>query len=98
MKNNNSPAKNINSELHIAQRNILRQYLLEDPPIATHNWWYIDGYFKNLAAAATNKKSVLEELITNLTILTNSNDEMTNIIKNHWRTLVASATAEKIVV
>ena len=41
----------------------------------------LDGYFDNLAAVATNEKAVLEELVTNLTTLTNSNAEMAATIK-----------------
>ena len=41
----------------------------------------LDGYFDNLAAAATNKKVVLEELATNFTTLTTSNTEMEATIK-----------------
>ena len=47
----------------------------------------LDGYFDNLAAAATNENSVLEELITNLitlttlTTLTTSNAEMSDTTK-----------------
>ena len=33
----------------------------------------LDGYFDNLAAAATNEKLVLEDLVANLATLTTSN-------------------------
>ena len=36
----------------------------------------LNGYFNNIAAAATNEKAILEELATNLTTLTTSNAEM----------------------
>ena len=47
----------------------------------------LNGYYNNLAAAATNENSVLEELITNLitlttlTTLTTSNAEMSDTTK-----------------
>ena len=41
----------------------------------------LDGCFDNLAVAATNEKSVLEELVINLTTLTTSNREMADTIK-----------------
>ena len=41
----------------------------------------LNGYFDNLAAAEMNEKSVLEELVTNLTTLTISNAEMATTIK-----------------
>ena len=41
----------------------------------------LNGYFKKLAAATTNEKAVLEELVTNITTLTNRNAEMDDTIK-----------------
>ena len=43
----------------------------------------LNGYFENLAAVATNKKSVLDDLVSNLTTLTTSNVEMADTIKKH---------------
>ena len=45
----------------------------------------LDGYFDNLAAAAKNKKAVLEQLFTNISTLATSNAEMVDRIKNHGR-------------
>ena len=45
----------------------------------------LNGYFENLAAVATNKKSVLDDLVSNLTTLTTSNVEMADTIKNIWK-------------
>ena len=41
----------------------------------------LGGYFDNLAAAETNKKAVLEEVVTNFNTITTSNSEMANTIK-----------------
>ena len=41
----------------------------------------LSGYFDNLAAAATNEKLVLEDLVANLTTLATSNAEMEDMIK-----------------
>ena len=41
----------------------------------------LDRYFYNIVAATTNKKSVLEDFVANLTTLTTSNAEMVNTIK-----------------
>ena len=41
----------------------------------------LSGYFENLAAAATNEKLVLEDLVANLTTLATSNAEMEDMIK-----------------
>ena len=41
----------------------------------------LDGYFDNLAAAATNEKAVLDELVKKLTTLTTRNKEMEATIK-----------------
>ena len=40
-----------------------------------------NGYFNNLAAEAIKEKAVLEELVTNITTLTNRNAEMDDTIK-----------------
>ena len=41
----------------------------------------LGGYFDNLDAAETNKKAVLEEVVTNFNTITTSNSEMANTIK-----------------
>ena len=41
----------------------------------------IEGYFDNLAAAATNEKDVLNQLVLNNTTLTNSNESLVAIVK-----------------
>ena len=41
----------------------------------------LDGYFDNLAPAETNKKALLEELVTNLITLTTSKADMADTIK-----------------
>lgn len=41
----------------------------------------LDGYFDNLAAAATTEKSLLEELVKSNATLTNTNEDLANIVK-----------------
>ena len=41
----------------------------------------LEGYFDNLAAAATNEKAVLEQLVTNNTQLTEANAVLTEAVK-----------------
>jgi hypothetical protein len=43
---------------------------------------YLEGYFNNLAAAATNEKAVLDQLVANNTTLTATNAEMVDAIKH----------------
>ena len=40
-----------------------------------------EGYFDNLSAAVTNKKSVLEQLVANNDKLTTTNKELVDIVK-----------------
>ena len=42
----------------------------------------LEGYFDNLAAAAVNKKLVLEKLVTNNTKLAAANENLVAIVKN----------------
>ena len=42
----------------------------------------MEGYFDNLAAAATNEKAVLDQLVANNTTLTATNAEMADAIKH----------------
>ena len=42
----------------------------------------LEGYFDNLAAAATNEKAVLGQLVANNTPLTETNAEMTEAVKH----------------
>ena len=57
----------------------------------------LDGYFDNIASAATNEKFFLEDLVDNLTIFATSNTEMADTIKNIWRKSAASATTQQFV-
>ena len=41
----------------------------------------MEGYFNNLAAAAVNKKSVLQQLVLNKTTLTTSNEILVALVK-----------------
>ena len=51
----------------------------------------LNGYFENLASAATNKKLVLGNLVANLITLTTSNVEISDTIKKTlWKKLTAS--------
>ena len=42
----------------------------------------LEGYFDNLAAAAVNNKSVLEQLVANNAKLAATNKELVTIVKN----------------
>ena len=41
----------------------------------------LEGYFTNLAAAATNEKELLNQLVLNNTTLTNSNESLVALVK-----------------
>ena len=41
----------------------------------------LEGYFDNLAAAATNKKDVLKQLVLNNTTLATSNESLVALVK-----------------
>ena len=43
----------------------------------------IEGYFHNLAAATTNKKDVLKQLVLNNTTLAASNKSLVAFVKKH---------------
>ena len=49
------------------------------PPPTTND---LAGYFDNLAAAATNEKAVLDQLVANNATLTTTNAEMADVIKS----------------
>ena len=40
----------------------------------------LDGYFTNLAAAATNEKEILNQLVLNNTTLTNTNESLVALV------------------
>ena len=42
-----------------------------------------EGYFNNLAAAATNEKDVLIQLVLNNTTLATSNESLVDLVKKH---------------
>ena len=48
---------------------------------ATGNVNTLEGYFNNLAAAKTNEKDVLNKLVLNNTVLTNSNESLVALMK-----------------
>ena len=41
----------------------------------------LEGYFTNLAAAATNEKEILNQLVLNNTTLTNTNESLVALVK-----------------
>ena len=41
----------------------------------------LEGYFENLAVAATNNKSVIEQLVANISKLVVTNKELVAIVK-----------------
>ena len=43
----------------------------------------LEGYFENLAAAATNKKDILKQLVLNNTMLATSNKILVALVKKH---------------
>ena len=48
---------------------------------ASENVNTLEGYFNNLAAAATNEKGLLKQLVLNKTTLTNSNKSLVALVK-----------------
>ena len=52
--------------------------VLVPPPPTVKN---LEGYFDNVAGAATNKKAVFDQLVTNNTKLTATNAEMAEAVK-----------------
>ena len=46
------------------------------------NLKHLEGYFDNLAAAAVNKKGVLQQLVSNNTTLSTSNESLAAFVKN----------------
>ena len=47
----------------------------------------LEGYFDNLAAAATNEKDVLNQLVLNNATLTNSNESLVALVKKQAKDL-----------
>ena len=47
----------------------------------------LEGYFNNLATAATNKKDILNQLVLNNTTLTNSNESPVALVKKQANNL-----------
>ena len=45
------------------------------------NLKHLEGYFDNLAAAAVNKKGVLQQLVSNNTTLSTSNESLVALVK-----------------
>ena len=48
---------------------------------ASENIKTLKGYFNNLAAATTNEKDILNQLVLNNTTLTNSNESLVALVK-----------------